>query len=37
MAITKNFIRNMKWNIDVYKKSGIDVGIYFFNNFNNLE
>lgn len=26
-AITKNFIRNMKWNIDVYKKSGIDVGI----------
>ncbi|CAD8049055.1 unnamed protein product [Paramecium primaurelia] len=25
MAITRNFIRNMKWNLDVYKMSGIDV------------
>lgn len=25
MAITKNFIRNMKWNIEVYEKAGIDI------------
>lgn len=25
MAITKNFIRNMKWNIEVYEKAGIDT------------